>query len=95
MRTAPAGRSGTTVIDSIDSSGTGSIQTVCQIPVTDVYQIPLGSLTCLPRAWVQVSVGSQTETASSCVARSPRSSVTSKLNGVYPPLWSPASSPFT
>src|SRR5262245_30559261 len=29
--------------------GTGSIQTVCQMPVTGVYQMPPGRLTCLPR----------------------------------------------
>ena len=29
-------------------SWTGSIQTVCQMPVTPVYQMPLGSRRCLP-----------------------------------------------
>ena len=64
------------------AGGTGSNHTVCQIPVTEVYQIPLGSRTCLPRACVHVSVGSQTDTASSCSCPSASKSVTSKLNGV-------------
>ena len=29
-------------------AGTGSIQTVCQIPVVGVYQMPLGRACCLP-----------------------------------------------
>ena len=64
------------------SLGTGSSHTVCQIPVTEVYQIPLGSRTCLPRACVHVSVGSHTDTASSCSCPSASSPVMSKLNGV-------------
>ena len=30
-------------------TGTGSIHTVCQMPVTAVYQMPFGLSTCLPR----------------------------------------------
>src|SRR5579864_9205360 len=40
---------------------TGSSQTVCQIPLVEVYQMPLGLRTCLPRGWVLLSVGSETE----------------------------------
>src|SRR5690606_41967059 len=35
-------------IDSMWVRGTASIHTVCHIPVTGVYQMLLGSLTCLP-----------------------------------------------
>ena len=42
------------------ASGTGSIQTVCQMPVTGVYQMPPGLRTCLPRGCAPASVGSQT-----------------------------------
>ncbi len=31
------------------AAGTGSSQTDCQIPVTDVYQMPWGRATCFPR----------------------------------------------
>ena len=30
---------------------TGSIHMVCQIPLTGVYQMPLGLSACLPRGW--------------------------------------------
>ena len=36
------------------------------MPVTDVYQMPLGRATCLPRGCVPASVGSQTDTTNSC-----------------------------
>jgi hypothetical protein len=39
-------------------AGTGSSHTVCQSPVTGVYQIPSGVETCLPRGWPNLSVGS-------------------------------------
>ena len=44
--------------------GTGSSQTVCQIPLTGVYQIPPGADVCLPRGCSPRSVGSQTRTFS-------------------------------
>ena len=40
------------------AAGTGSSQTVCQMPVTAVYQMLFGSSTCLPRGCVPRSVGS-------------------------------------
>ena len=46
--------------------GRGSSQTVCHIPVLDVYQIPSGDRTCFPRGWSPASVGSYTPTISSC-----------------------------
>ena len=49
----------------VTSAGTGSSHTVCQMPVTGVYQMPPGLLTCLPRGWLPASVGSQTRTTSS------------------------------
>ena len=47
------------------SWGTGSSQTVCQMPETAVYQMLLGSRTCFPRSCQWLSVGSQTATTSS------------------------------
>ena len=44
---------------------TGSSQTVCQMPLVGVYQMPLGLRTCLPRGWVPASVGSQAVTINS------------------------------
>ena len=38
------------------------------MPVLAVYMIPPGLSTCLPRGWLPASVGSQTETTSSCVS---------------------------
>ena len=35
--------------DSMYAAGVRSSQTVCQMPVTAVYQIPFGWSTCLPR----------------------------------------------
>ena len=37
------------VYDGNQLVATGSIHTVCQIPLTGVYQIPSGLLTCFPR----------------------------------------------
>jgi hypothetical protein len=48
------------------AAGTGSSQTVCQMPVTGVYQMPPGFWICLPRGWLPASVGSQTATTISC-----------------------------
>ena len=45
----PVSMSGTICSRSMQVGGTVSIQTVCQIPVVGVYQIPRGRLTCLPR----------------------------------------------
>jgi hypothetical protein len=72
--------SGTSVSESIAGSGTGSIHTVCQMPVTDVYQMPLGRLTCFPRGCVPMSVGSQTATTRSCVPEGRNALVTSTVN---------------
>src|SRR6476660_6501280 len=44
------------------TSLTGSIQTVCQMPETGVYQIPPGFLTCLPRGWTPSFVVNDTPT---------------------------------
>ena len=43
---------------------TGSIHTVCQMPLTGVYQMPLGFSTCFPRGWYPLSVPSNTRTTS-------------------------------
>ena len=45
---------------------TGSIHTVCQMPLTGVYQMPLGFSTCFPRGWYPLSVPSNTRTTSFC-----------------------------
>lgn len=42
--------SGVSTSESTDASGTGSIQTVCQMPELGVYQMPLGLRDCLPSA---------------------------------------------
>src|SRR5262249_40020671 len=70
--------------------GTGSSQTVCQMPVTGVYQIPPGLLTCLPRGCAAPSVGSHTRTSSSFFPGL-SASVMSKENGAEPPLCPSAS----
>src|SRR6266542_6901000 len=46
-------------------AGTGSSHTVCQIPLTAVYQMLFDCSTCLPRGCGPLSVGSQTLTTSS------------------------------
>ena len=74
--------SGTVLTRRIEVVGTGSIQTVCQIPLTEVYQMPDGFCVCFPRACVQLSVGSVTATTTSCSLPGERWSVISKLNGV-------------
>src|SRR4051812_42134110 len=55
MVTVPVSISEVVSSDSTDVAVTGSSQTVCQIPVTDVYQMPPGRLTCLPRGWAALS----------------------------------------
>src|SRR5690606_4594266 len=52
--------SGVCFVDSICVFGTLSTHTVCQIPETGVYQIPCGSLICLPRGCGPSLVGSHT-----------------------------------
>ena len=47
--TAPASTSGRTSSDAMYLRGTGSSHTVCQMPVTAVYQMLCGLATCLPR----------------------------------------------
>ena len=69
--------------------GTASSQTVCQIPVTGVYQIPCGLLSCLPMPWTPSFVGSQTLTTSSCLPSALTARVRSTVKGQYPPWWLP------
>ena len=76
------------------ASATGSSQTVCQMPVTGVYQMPSGLLTCLPRGCASASVGSHTRTTSSPLP-SFSASVTSTENGSLPPRCVTSSFPFT
>src|SRR6185295_13117776 len=78
------------------AAGTGSSQTVCQMPETAVYQMPLGLSTCLPRGCRPVSVGSQTATTSSCESDCGfKASVISNVNGSYPPSCVPTDLPLT
>ncbi|MNQ67006.1 hypothetical protein D3C85_815100 [compost metagenome] len=72
---------------------TGSIQTVCQIPVTGVYQIPSGFFTCFPLGCGPSLEGSQTFTVNCCVVPVIKG-VISKENGVYPPVCEPILTPF-
>ena len=74
--------------------GTASSHTVCQMPLTGVYQMPSGRFTCLPRGWQPASVGSHTRTFSSL---SPflSAAVMSNSNGVKPPVCVPTQTPFT
>src|SRR5690606_36417572 len=90
----PRSISGSGRMESIYVFETGSSQTDCQMPVTGVYQMPFGSNTCFPRAWVPVSLGAQTATTSFC---SPcvRCLVTSKVNGLLPPRCVPSFLLFT
>lgn len=61
-------RSGVRTSESTLASGTGSIQTVCQMPLVGVYQMPLGLADCLPTAYLS-SVVSFTFTSSVCCPR--------------------------
>ena len=63
----------------MEASPTGSHQTVCQIPLLGVYQMPRGSFLCLPAGWPPRSLGSQTRTTSSWVF--PTSDVFSHIKG--------------
>ncbi len=72
-------RSGVVSTRSMWSLATGSIQTVCQMPDTAVYQMPLGLSRCLPMAWAPSSVGSYTPTTSSCGPERLSAPVTSTL----------------
>ena len=58
--------SGVIFIDAMFALGKGSNQTVCHIPVTEVYIMPCGLRVCLPRGWPPLSVGSYTRKAISC-----------------------------
>ena len=90
----PPSMSGVVRMFSMARSGTGSSHTVCQMPLTGVYQICPGLLTCLPRACLPLSVGSHTRTTTSL---SPFFSacVMSNAKGVNPPQCSPSLVPFT
>ena len=77
------------------TEGTGSIHTLCQIPVTGVYQIPLGTVTCLPQGWKSVSVASVTFTRSNCSFPLFKYGAISKPKWVYPPEWEPTNWSFT
>ena len=74
-------RSGVATTLRIYCCGTASSHTVCQIPVTGVYQMTSGLFTCLPRGWQPASVGSQTRTRS-VLTPFCSAGVTSKSNGV-------------
>ena len=74
---------------------TGSSHTVCQIPLTGVYQMPLGFVTCFPRDWNPLSVGSRTRTTIVFLPLVFTAAVISKKNGVNPPLWVPTLMLFT
>src|SRR5690606_20761915 len=80
--------SGTVLRPVICLGATGSSHTVCHIPVTGVYQIPSGLLTCFPLGWGPSLLGSQTFTTSFWEAPL-RKGVISKENGAYPPVWDP------
>ena len=62
------------------SSGTVSSQTLCQMPLCAVYQMPPRASRCFPRSWVPASLGSHTHSATS-FSPSASASVTSKQNG--------------
>ena len=51
-----ASTSGVILSDLMPSFATGSIHTVCQMPLTGVYQMPCGLVICLPRACVSAVV---------------------------------------
>ena len=77
-------------------AGTTSSQTVCQMPVVRGYQMECGSScqSCLPRGLATSCGSSCASTTSSCSNPSdgppPSSaSVTSSVNGRYPPSWLP------
>src|SRR5664279_1623894 len=91
----PLSASVTVLKEDIHESLTGSIHTVCQIPVVDVYQILPGAETCFPRGCETLSVGSQTHTINSWSFVFPGNPVMSKVNGSYPPRCTPASFPST
>src|SRR5438874_1759425 len=94
LSTSGVNRTPVTYIGPSDDFGTGSIHTVCQMPVTGVYQMPPGLLTCLPRGWAAASVGSHTRTTSS-FGPSFSASVTSNENGSDMPRCVPSSFPVT
>src|SRR5690606_18032892 len=87
--------SGVCLVATIWVSGTPSNHTVCQMPVTGVYQMPWGRTTCLPFGWGPSLVGSHTPTTISCCAPFAKYGVMSKENGSYPPSCEPTFRPFT
>src|SRR5262249_44462520 len=74
---------------------TFSNHTVCQMPVTAVYQMPDGSRTCLPRGCNPLSVGSHTATTISCPEPGLSAEVMSNQNVSYPPSCFPTGLPLT
>ena len=74
-------------------SGTVSSHTVCQMPVTRVYQMPPGCSFCLPCSW-KPSVASSTRTSNS-LPPAFNALVMSNENGVNPPRWLPIFWPLT
>jgi len=87
--------SGVILREAMCAAVTGSSQTVCQIPLVGVYQIPCGLRTCLPRGCVPASVGSHTVTSNSLGSKGYRASVMSNPNPSYPPRCWPISLPLT
>src|ERR1035437_9818403 len=65
------------------------------MPLVEVYQMPFGLRTCLPRGCVPASVGSQAVTINSFGPDGLSASVMSKLKASYPPRCWPISLPFT
>src|SRR5437660_11705986 len=89
--TSPLSTSGVQRTDLTPQDGSPSVHTVCQMPVTGVYQMLLGLVSCLPTGWLPFSVGSHTQTISSCSPSFFRALETSTVNGSNPPLCSPTS----
>ena len=80
MVTADRSKSGVIFTDLICVDATGSSQTVCQMPLVGVYQIPPGLPTCFPRGCGPASVGSQADTTISCGPDGFNAPVMSRLN---------------
>src|SRR6476660_1292060 len=95
MVTEPLSTSGTIFNSLIYAALTGSIQTVCHIPLVGVYQIPCGFRICFPRGCVDPSVGSHALTRISFGPVNLTASVISNVNASYPPRCFPTSFPFT
>src|SRR3954469_14160062 len=93
--TSPLSTSGVNRTAWTPQYGTSSIQTVCQMPVTGVYQMPCGLRICLPTGCDPESVGSHTQTTSSWSPVGFSALEMSNVNGSYPPLCSPTTVPLT